>query len=405
MATSGPAADPAPDPLTLPQVQSEIRRLMWTKGDLQVIPYGMLWGNAVYATERMNPTSMSYALFVESASTQGEDEATVDGRTTRLGVDVLGPRVAWLGNAQLGGKVEIDFQGNINTVENKGGLLLRHAYAEIKSEDYRVLAGQTWDVISPLNPGTLLYTVGWDAGNIGYRRGQFRFERYLAFSDAALLTVQSSIDQDIFSDTAIVPVTGQVVRPEPGPWPLVEGRVAITLGERKGPDALPITFGVSSHIGQQEFDVLKGATVLSPSQRRSTWSLNADLRIPVTTRFGYQMEFFTGENLGTFLGGIGQGIEPTTLEGIHSTGGWCEVWYDWTPCFHSHFGYSLDDPDNRELVTKGDRTYNQFFYGNFIYDITRQFMVGVEISSWKTLFVGQEPGEAIRSEFVMRYAF
>ena len=57
--------------------------------------------------------------------------------------------------------------------------LLRHAYAEVKDDDFRLLAGQTWDVISPLFPSMLMYSVGWDAGDIGYRRAQVRGERYL----------------------------------------------------------------------------------------------------------------------------------------------------------------------------------------------------------------------------------
>ena len=64
--------------------------------------------------------------------------------------------------------------------ENKPTIMLRHAYVEVKDDDFRFLAGQTWDVISPLNPNMLMYSVGWDGGNIGYRRAQFRGERYLA---------------------------------------------------------------------------------------------------------------------------------------------------------------------------------------------------------------------------------
>ena len=49
---------------------------------------------------------------------------------------------------------------------------------EVKDDDFRFLVGQTWDVISPLYPGMLMYSVGWDGGNIGYRRAQVRGERY-----------------------------------------------------------------------------------------------------------------------------------------------------------------------------------------------------------------------------------
>ena len=50
----------------------------------------------------------------------------------------------------------IDFQNSVLTTENKATVLLRHAYAEVKDDDFRFLVGQTWDVISPLTPGMLM---------------------------------------------------------------------------------------------------------------------------------------------------------------------------------------------------------------------------------------------------------
>lgn len=394
--TAQPPLTAGDEDVTMPQVQSEVRKLMWSKGDYRVVPYGILWGNSVYSTQRTNVGTTTF--FVESPTKQNDDEFIADGRNTRLGLDVLGPRVPLLGCAQSGGKVEIDFQGNFTGTENKGGLLLRHAYAEVKNDDFRLLAGQTWDVISPLNPGTLMYSVGWDAGNIGYRRAQVRAERFLAVSDTELLTLQSSVNQNCFPD-GIANATGKAA-----PWPIIEGRAGWTFGERTGPDALPTTVGVSGHVGQTEFNYNTAAITLN-NQQRCTWSFNADLRIPITQRFGVQGEFFTGQDLSPFYGGIGQGIDPTTLEAIRSTGGWGELWCDWTPCFHSRVGYMLDDPNNNDLHTAGERSYNQVFYGNVSCDLTKQFLVGLEVSSWKTQYITWAPGDSVRCEFVVKYGF
>ena len=100
-----------------------------------------------------------------------------------------------------------------------------------------------------------------------------------------------------------------------------------------------------------------------------------------------------GENLSTFFGGIGQGIDPTTGGTIRDAGGWFEFWYDWTPQLHSHVGYSVDEPNKHDLDTVGERSYNQFYFGNLLYDVTKNFLVGVEVSSWKTLYVGEQEGE------------
>jgi hypothetical protein len=305
---------------------------------------------------------------------------------------------------------------------------LRHAYVEVKNDQFRFLAGQTWDVISPLMPSMLMYSVGWDAGNIGYRRGQVRLERYLAVSDGMLLTLQGSLNQNVFGDAITVtgPVSGgtatttYTLQPEPSGWPIIEGRAAVTLGERTGPNALPITLGFSGHVGQTEFSLMNGSkfdpAFDSKNQLRNTWSVGADWNVPITHRFGVQGEFFTGENLSPFLGGIGQGLDaavtgvPEPLGEIQDTGGWCELWYDLTPRLHTHFGYSVDSPDRHDLHVAGERSYNQFFYTNVIYNVTKQFLTGVEISSWKTLYVSTPtsnflPGESVRCEFVAKYGF
>jgi len=376
---------------TLDELRGEMKKFSWKKGDFSITPYGYLWGNTVYSTERTSPGS--YTLFVESASTTPQSECIVDVRNTRLGFDVGGPQVPFFGDAQCGGKVEVDFQNSVLTTENKPTIMLRHAYFEVKDDEFRLLVGQTWDVISPLNPDMLLYSVGWDGGNIGYRRAQFRGERYLAFSDVSLVTVQASINQDVFP--AVEGVTAETSN-----WPILEGRVAWTIGQR-GAGCLPITIGLSGHIGEDEFD----STVIGDNIHRRTWSGNLDVRVPLTERLGVQGECYIGENLSQFLGGIGQGIEPTSLNTIRDAGGWFEVWYDWTPRLHSHVGYSVDDPNNHDLVTVGDKSYNQFYYGNVMYDLTKNFLVGMEVSSWKTLYVGELPGDSVRTEFVAKYGF
>jgi hypothetical protein len=53
----------------------------------------------------------------------------------------------------------------------------------------------------------------------------------------------------------------------------------------------------------------------------------------------------------------------------------------------------------------GEKSYNQFYFGNLLYDVTKNFLLGVELSSWKTVYVGQLPGDSLRSEFVAKYGF
>lgn len=402
----GPEAAPAKagegEYYTLDELKQEMKQLAWTKGDFKIVPYGTLWANMVYETHRT--FIGDYTLYVLPNRANTEEQFHLDARSTRLGLDFSGPPVPLLACAPGGGKVEIDFQRLIDT-ENKPSVLLRHAYLEVKNEDFRLLAGQTWDVISPLYPGVLMYSVGWGGGNIGYRRAQLRGERYLALSDLSLLTLQGSLNTDIVTDNSPPSLAG-----DHAGWPVLEGRAGMTLGQR-GPGFRPIEFGVSGHLGEQIYDF--NPPFLNPvtGLARRTWSLNADFRVPISPRFGVQGEFFTGENLGSFLGGDVQGIDagtpasPGTRRSIRSTGGWFDLWYDWTPSLHSHAGYSIDDPFDQD-VTSG-RVYNAFIFANLIYDLTSKFVVGVEITSWKTLWVGSSAGDAnsVHCDFVAKYNF
>jgi len=403
VSNSSASADPAAaqaasqaDYYTLDQIKTEMKKLVWKKGDFSVTPYGYLWGAMTYETQRSNNGDYTYYVYSRQATEQVGPTYHVDAKSTRIGFDVLGPRIPGLDCAQSGGKLEFDFQG-ASAQENKGTVLLRHAYWEVKDEEFRLLAGQTWDVISPLYPGTIMYTVYWGAGNIGYRRAQFRGERYIALSDELLLTAQGSLNGDIIADTA---PTGISAFGDQSSWPVLEGRAALTIGPR-GKDCHPITLGVSSHVGEQRFKY-----TAAPVQElyARTWSVNLDLKAPVTDRLGFQGEYQTGEDLSSFQGGILQGYNFTLKKPIYDTGGWLEVWYDWTSQWHSHVGYCVDSPDVNDIPVNG-RTYNQAVFGNLLYDVTKQFVCGLEVSSWRTLYNGLAPGEATRIEFMARYGF
>jgi hypothetical protein len=375
--------------MTWDEARTEMKDLAWTKGDFKIVPYGVLWANVVYETSRTQIGD--YTLWGISPQDEGEDAIHFNGKSTRLGIDVAGPRIPFFSCAKSGGKVEIDFQGSF-AVENKPGVLLRHAYWEVKNDDFRLLAGQTWDVVSPLNPSTIMYSVYWGAGNIGYRRPQVRYERYFTMTDMWKLAVQTSINTDASSDFT----TGGLSNGDHAGWPVVEMRVGSTVGKYR-----PISFGVSGHVGESIFD-FPGAD----DTARPTWSVNADVKVPITDRLGFQGEFFTGTNLKTFLGGIVQGVDcQGTQDVIRSTGGWFNFWYDWTPRLHSSVGYTVDDPIDSDVTCANGRTYNHAYWGNVTFDVTKKFMLGVEVGQWKTMFTDRVASNSTRLEFAGKYAF
>lgn len=388
---------PAGDFVTRKEFQAELKKSGWTKGDFKIVPYGIIWGNMAYDTQRSRIGD--YCVFIESPTLHhNEDAFSVDAKSTRVGLDLLGPGVEWLGDGKVYGRFEIDGQGQF-VYRNRSGILVRHAYIEVKNECYRLLVGQFWDVISPLYNPTLNYTAGAAVGNIGFRRAQFRAERFLNFSDTFLVTLQGSLNANIVSDF----LTDSTVSADPGPFPDVQSRVAFTFGEHKLPTDRPIVFGVGGHFGEQNFDFRRSPADLNVDPH--TWSVNADLLLPITQKLTAQAEFFTGSNLSNYMGGILQGVDAVTHRGIRATGGWAELIYDWRPDLHSHVGYSIDDPLDSDLATPASKTRNQTLFTILFWDVNKALQLGFEVDVWRTGYKGLPAGEANRFEFAVKYRF
>ena len=161
---------------------------LWSSLDIQF--YGYIKADAAYDSSRV--TTGNYIVYVDNeASNNNDNEFNLTANETRLGFNFTGPKNDTMVTS---GKVEFDFFGNY-AEENKAKIQMRHAYMQFAwpKSGWSLLAGQTWDVISPLNPSTLNYTVLWDAGNIGYRRPQIRLTKETALAGATTLTLQGAL--------------------------------------------------------------------------------------------------------------------------------------------------------------------------------------------------------------------
>lgn len=411
---AAPLTPPSPDALERPSVESFSLQIPQATTDpvIKVTPYGSLWASFIAATSRTNPGE--FTLWVPSEESQGEGTLTIDARRTRIGIDVSGPELDLFGGLESSGQVEFDFFGEFVT-ENRAGARLRQAWWDIHNDDYRFLVGQTWDVISPLKPRMLNFSVGWTGGNIGFRRAQFRAERFITLDPESHLELQTSLNQDIVPD---FPTDSGITR-ETSDWPVLEGRVGWVSKPRHG-SAPAFSVGVSGHIGETGFDFLEaGPPPLSlppeDDARFITWSWNLDARLE-WDRLSVQGEFFQGANLSAFLGGIGQGVCPCLRRPIHSIGGWFDVGYEISDQLQTNLGFGAEDPDDNDLLM--GRVFNQFLFVNMIYELTAGLRTGVEVSYWKTkyeedrtglvdpaLLIADAPGRSVTIEWMVRYDF
>jgi hypothetical protein len=254
---------------------------------------------------------------------------------------------------------------------------MRHAYLTLDwpKSRFSILAGQTWDIVSPLNPNTLNYSVMWDAGNIGYRRPQIRFTQILPLSEKASLKFEGGFARTIGRSDPTSSESG-----EDAGFPTLQGRVSATFPSF-GPK--PMTLGVSGHAGQEEYDLdATGRHVWFHS-----WSGNLDVTLPVCKGLTFLGEGFYGRDLDQYFGGIGQGVNTTTRREIDARGGWIAAslgpWSEWS--FNVGAGLDKADSDN---VPSGGRTQNSSIFGNVYYSFNKNVQFGLELSQWNTHYKG-----------------
>ena len=353
-------------------------------------PYGYIKLDASFDSAPIDPGN--FARWVDNpALTEAHTHFNITARQTRLGLWVLGPEEDTF---QVRGRVEIDFYGGGG--ENKNGVMLRHAYIQVDwpDKDLTLIGGQTSDLISPLVPRTVNYTVAWWVGNIGYRRPLFAVTKRLGVGEGdSRLTFMAGVSRTIGDD----------FKPrEPGDagadsgLPTVQGRLAYSWGMSGKSAAL----GVSGHWGQEDIGAQNGIH----DHELDSWSANLDFLFPVSQSVAIKGEVFAGDNLDDYFGGIGQGVNLELERDVGTTGGWAAVEFDPTEKLQTGFGYGIEDPRDRDLEA-GQRALNQAIWGNAFYNFTSYLKTGAEVSYWRTDYKEGDQGRSWRYQGTLIFTF
>jgi hypothetical protein len=323
------------------------------------------------------PVAPGTPFFLTSGPAPGFHQQTFDAsaRQTTLTALVLGPEICGFQSSAV---IAANFYSS-SLVEDLWGLLPLQAYAQLKNDDWRIAAGLQLDIFNPLNPTVLPLSYLGASGNTGAFRGQARIERYLHPCEDQQITLTAGI-----SDPIPTTVSNTFRLSEDNGWPNIEGRAAWALGPLSGEGPLaarPFEVGVSGVVGQIRTTVPFTRQVVA-----NVWGLGTDLRWAVSERFGVQGELFVGQTLGTYMGGILQNINSSTFAGVHSAGGWIELYYYICPeKLHTHVGYGLDDPRDRDLAP-GQPVRNDTYFANLIWDVTTHFRLAGEFTYRKTAY-------------------
>lgn len=371
-------------PLAAPQTQGNS---VTAKPNVEL--YGYIKLDSAYDSGQVYPGNYALWVLPPLEGREEREQYNITANATRLGLNFKAPGS---GPAVTTGKVEVDFFGGGG--ENKANPMMRHAYFQVEwpASGVTLLAGQTWDVISPLNMPSTNYPVGWYAGNIGYRHPQIRLSKEFRFDGGDSLIIQGALVRTM-GHLAGVRNTGS----DAG-FPTAQGRLAYSFDAGSGGKT---TLGLSGHWGEERYpsEVPGGS-----DPRFRSWSANADLKIPLGKRVTLSGEAFTGRDLDSYLGGSNEAIRLDTGTATASAGGWLALSIASSPKVTWNLGASVDDPRNSEL-SPGARSRNASVFGNGIFTFAPSAQVHAEISYWATDYIGKPRADAFRVQLSFQYSF
>ncbi|MBD3403943.1 hypothetical protein GF420_13710 [candidate division GN15 bacterium] len=341
----------------------------------------------------------NFVMWVKPQSFDGDDEQfNMTANQTRFGVTV---NSKGYGEVKVDGKVEFDLYAGVSggtIAENKPMLQLRHGYFTVQKGGTKLLAGQSWDLISPLNPTTLNYSVLWGVGNIGYRRAQVSLwqnfkagETDVTIAGGAFRTIGSDLTPTF---TLAVGETAEGVDDGTDAGiPSVQGLLDVKHEFASGAS---VRFGASGLWGQ-----LKAETNLGNSETYETWIGTGHLAINFSKNVGILGEAYTGNNGGSYFAGI---ANSSQIDGVASFGAWGSLWANLSEKVRFSGGFGMDDPEDEDLGL-ADRSYNQCIYGNLTYKLVDPVSVGLEVAQWQTDYTDGQSAKSLRAQtsFVMNF--
>jgi hypothetical protein len=367
-------AEPAKEPSTAPSVSSRFPMNL----------YGFIRLDGSYDDSRTNNGEVAfYAL--SGADNDGNDEFNFTARGTRLGLRIDGPEYE---DIDISGLVEADFSGGGDDISNHPRL--RHAWFDLTFPDqWRLLAGQTWDVPGPLITNTLNQVIAWRAGNVGFRKPQVRLEKWFTMDDSRLLLQAAAAspygldhDKDTIRDG------------EDAGIPDLQGRVAykFPLFDKRSAE-----FGLGGHYGRREVDA-PGRS----DREYDSWSVVFDANMQLLDWLTLQGELWTGQFMEGFQGGAGQGFDLAASEPIDGWGGFAQLLISPHRDWKIFTGLGVDNP---EVESMGLIDKNLTYFVNARYNLTSQTWVGLEYQRFETDYKDMDDADDNRFQTTFFFLF
>lgn len=368
--------------------------------------YGFLRFDAIWDDSRVqNHQYVMWALPEDPmVGLKNKSHLTMHPRVTRFGLNVAPMELSE--RVKANGKIEIDFQAG--GTESRAGLRMRHAYFELKSGDFAFLAGQTWQLLSPLYPEVHTDGVLWNAGNLGDRAPQARLTWSPKAGKGAVIAAvglgaTGAVDAQDLDKNSLLDGASSAV-------PNVQGRLAVEQTLYAG---RPLKAGFWGHYAKTETD-----KPVAGKTGWDSWSAGFELSVPLHSRVAVEGEGWVGQVLSDVRGGIGQNVNVLTGGAIDARGGWAQIATKPTDKTQLYIGGSVDDPDDDDLPSYADvdeadldvttltgRTLNKVAFVSARYRPWAPFQVACEYYYWVTEYKGLQRGIDNRVDLHFSYFF
>lgn len=353
--------------------------------DVNIDFYGSIRVDAIAHDAEFNNNQAPILVQKQPAGRETTNGLTIHPRLTRLGM-VANKSLGT--NESITGEVEVDFQNGGS--ESRELLRLRHAYIDYKKNDFSILVGQTWQIVSRLNPTVNADTLMWGAGNTGDRSPQIRLAYKSHFQNEIKTTIEVGVQQ-----VGTVDNKGQA-KTNFGDTPAFEGRIALqtpswtqnnihlALGGHKGKETL-----AEKGFGKKEFE---------------QYGIFTELELPITNNTNIRGEYFKGKNISDLRGGILFGVNPITDEEVETTGYWIESTMKASNNILLSLGLSADKP-NQSQVSDGFPSLNESMWGTIHYTYKKDILLGLEYIKWATEYKNDQRLVANRVNGFAKWSF
>jgi hypothetical protein len=255
---------------------------------------------------------------------QGSSDGSIGGtlRQTILGVDATGPK---LFGARTYATLALDFGGGSPATAYgvaSGLVRLRTAQLSLDWEQTSIHIGQDAPFFSPLSPtsyATLLEPAMAWSGNLWVWTPAIEVEHRIPVKPDFFLVLQGGILDPLTEETPPFqgrePTAGEATR-----VPAVAGRIAL---DRSTAARYPFAIGFGGYHARQRYQSFNEI---------NSWTVNADLQLPVGKRLEVSGEWYEGQAVGGLGGGIWMSViypdntfPHSAIRPLRSTGGWVQL--------------------------------------------------------------------------------